>query len=87
MSRYKIERRGKVKPESVAIGRGTAHYTPECIPQEQVEVIIKDDQVEELINKLIEKLGGDTLGGKVFVTDVQTAVDLASKVRGESAIQ
>ena len=42
--------------------------------------------VEELINKLIEKLGSDTLGGKVFVTDVQTAVDLASKVRGESAI-
>ena len=83
MSQYKIERRGKVKPESVAIGRGTAHYTPECIPQEQVEVIIKDDQVEELINKLIEKLGSDTLGG----TDVQTAVDLASKVRRESAIQ
>ena len=83
MSHYKIEGRGKVKPESVAIGRGTAHYTPECIPQDQVEVIIKDDQVEELINKLIEKLGSDALGG----TDVQTAVDLASKVRGESAIQ
>jgi len=32
MSQYKIEQRGKVKPESVAIGRGTAHYTPECIP-------------------------------------------------------
>jgi hypothetical protein len=32
MSHYKIERRGKVRPESVAIGRGTAHYTPECIP-------------------------------------------------------
>jgi len=35
-----------------------------------------------LINKLIEKLGSDALGG----TDVQTAVDLASKVRRESAI-
>ena len=39
-----------------------------------------------MINKLIEKLGSYTLGGKVFVTDVQTAVDLAPKVRGESAI-
>jgi nitrogen regulatory protein PII len=43
-------------------------------------------KVEVLINKLVEKLGGDPLGGKIFVTDVQTAVDLASKGRGESAI-
>ena len=43
-------------------------------------------RLKSWINKLIEKLGGDTLGGKVFVTDVQTAVDLASKGRGESAI-
>jgi len=86
MSHYKIEGRGKVKPESVAIGRGTAHYTPEYIPRTKVEVIIKDDQVEGLINELVEKLSGDALGGKGFVTDVQTAVDLASKGRGESAI-
>ncbi|HEY7081363.1 MAG TPA: P-II family nitrogen regulator [Nitrososphaeraceae archaeon] len=75
MSHYKIEGRGKVKAEPVAIGRGTMQY-----------IIIKDDQVEELINKFIEKLGGDTLGGKIFVTDVQTAVDLSSKQRGESTI-
>lgn len=31
------------------------------------------DQVEDLINKLVERLGSDTnIGGKVFVTDVQT---------------
>ena len=86
MSHYKIEGRGKVKAEPVAIGRGTTQYTPEFIPRTKVEVIIKDDQVEGLINELVEKLGVDALGGKVFVTDVQTAVDLASKVRGESAI-
>jgi nitrogen regulatory protein P-II 1 len=85
MSHYKIEGRGKVKAEPVAIGRGTMQYAPEFIPRTKVEVIIKDDQVEELINKFIEK-SGDTLGGKIFVTDVQTAVDLSSKQRGESAI-
>lgn len=85
MSHYKIEGRGKVKPESLAVGRGTLHYTPEYIPRTKVEVVIKDDQVEDLINKLVERLGGDKIGGKVFVTDVHTVVDLASKERGESA--
>ena len=79
MSHYEIEGRGKVKAEPVAIGRGTAQYTPEFIPRIKAEVIIKDDQVEGLISKLIEKLGGDVLGGKVFVTDVQIAVDLSTK--------
>jgi nitrogen regulatory protein P-II 1 len=86
MSHYEIEGRGKVKAEPVAIGRGTAQYTPEFFPRIKAEVIIKDDQVEGLISKLIEKLGGDVLGGKVFVTDVQIAVHLSTKQRGESAI-
>jgi hypothetical protein len=30
----------------------------------KVEVIIKDDQVEGLINELVEKLGVDALGGR-----------------------
>jgi nitrogen regulatory protein P-II 1 len=86
MSHYKIEGRGKVKAEAVAVGRGTMKYTPEYIPRTKVEVIIKDDQVESLINKLVETLGSDTLGGKLFVTDVHGAVDLSTNKRGESAI-
>ena len=61
-------------------------YTPEFIPRVKVEVIVRDDQVEGLINELTGKLGGDVRGGKIFVTDVQIAVDLFSKQRGESAI-
>jgi nitrogen regulatory protein P-II 1 len=86
MSHYKIEGRGKVKAEAVAVGRGTMKYTPEYIPRTKVEVIVKDDQVESLINKLVETLGSDNLGGKLFVTDVHGAVDLSTNKRGESAI-
>jgi nitrogen regulatory protein P-II 1 len=81
MGHYRIEGRGKVKAESVEVARGTARYTPEFILRTKVEVIIKDDQVENLINKLVERLSG-----KVFVTDVSVAVDLSTKKRGESAI-
>jgi len=86
MSHYKVEGRGKVKAQEVAVGRGTMKYTPEYIPRTKVEVIVKDDQLESLINKLVEKLGGDTLGGKLFVSDIHVAVDLTTAKRGESAI-
>lgn len=85
MSHYRIEGRGKVKAEPVEIARGTARYTPEFIPRTKVEVIVKDDQVEALISRLVERLG-DALGGKLFVTDVPIAVDLSTNKRGESAI-
>ena len=52
----------------------------------KVEVIIKDDQLESLINTLTERLSGDSLGGKLFVTDVPIAVDLSTNKRDESAI-
>ena len=86
MSHHKVEGRGKVKAQEVAVGRGTMKYTPEYIPRTKVEVIIKDDQVESLINKLVERLGGDSLGGKLFVSDINAAVDLTTTKRGDSAI-
>lgn len=85
MSHYRIEGRGKVKAEAVTVGRGTARVTPEFVPRTKVEVIIRDDQAESLINRLVERLG-DALGGKLFVTDVPIAVDLSTNKRGESAI-
>jgi nitrogen regulatory protein P-II 1 len=85
MSHYRIQGRGKVKAEPVEVARGTARFTPEFIPRTKVEVIIRDDQVETLINRLVERLG-DALGGKLFVTDVSIAVDLSTSKRGESAI-
>jgi nitrogen regulatory protein P-II 1 len=80
MTHYKVAGRGITKAEAVAVGRGTTQYTPEFIPR------TKDDQVENLINKLVESFGGDTLGGKLFITDVPIVVDLSTNTRGESAI-
>jgi nitrogen regulatory protein P-II 1 len=86
MSHYSVEGKGKVKAEAVTVGRGTMKYTPEYRPRTKVEVIVRDDQTESLINKLVEKLAGDALGAKLFVSDVHIAVDLSANKRGESAI-
>jgi nitrogen regulatory protein P-II 1 len=85
MTHYRVAGRGITKAEAVAVGRGTTRYTPEFIPRTKVEVIIKDDQVEDLINRLVERFD-DTLGGKLFITDVPIVVDLSTNTRGESAI-
>lgn len=85
MTHSRVEERGMIKPEEVAIGRGTGRYTPQFIPRTKVEVILMDDQVEALIDMLVEKLG-DALGGKLIVSDVPIMVDLSTNMRGEYAI-
>jgi nitrogen regulatory protein P-II 1 len=85
MSHYRMEGSGRVKPQPVTAQRGTSQTQPEYIPRTKVEVVVKDEQVEELISKITDRLGSE-LGGKIFVVDVLIAVDIATKKRGEDAI-
>jgi nitrogen regulatory protein P-II 1 len=74
MSYYRIEGRSKAK-------------ATEFIPKYKIEVVVSDDKVEELITNIVDRIGGDlNTGGKIFVVDVTTAVDLPTKKRGEAAI-
>ena len=86
MSYYRMEGRGKTKAASVAVGRGTQRYTPEFIPRLKVEVVVKDEQVNDLLKMLLNKLGGQSPGGKIFVVDVPLAADLATRQISDSAI-
>jgi nitrogen regulatory protein P-II 1 len=85
MSYYRIEGRGGVKAEPASFGSGATDYTPEFIPRIKVEVVVKDGQAEELVNNLLDTLG-DELGGKIFILDVHTAIDLNTRKRGEAVI-
>ena len=87
MSATQIEGRGKVKPLPVAVERGTRTVTPEFIPRTKVEVIVKDDMVEEITQKVLERFGGDpNIGGKIFISDVAGAIDFVTKKKDEQAI-
>lgn len=87
MSVTRIEGRGRVKPEPVATGRGTKFVVPEFIPRSKIEVVVKDEQVEPIISKIREKIGDDpSIGGKIFITDVPSAVDILTGKRDEEAI-
>ena len=86
MSHYRIEGRGKIKPQEIDVARGTMKYIPEYIPRTKVEPVVKEEQVAQIISKIVNRLGNSTLGGKVFVVDVPLAVDLVTNKRGESAL-
>ena len=85
MSHYRIEGSGRVKPQPVTAQRGTSQTQPEYIPRTKVEVVVKDEQVQELLSKITDRLSSE-LGGKIFVVDIPIVVDIATKKRGEDAI-
>lgn len=57
MTYSRVEERGKIKAKPVAIDRGTRHFTPEFIPRMKMEVVVKDDRVEDIVNMIVDELG------------------------------
>ena len=86
MTHYGVEGRGTTKAEAVAGGRGTMKYTPEYIPRTKVEVVVKDDQVDLLLRKIMDRLGANEISGKIFVLEVPLTLDIKTGKKGESAI-
>lgn len=86
MTYYRVEGRGKIKAKPVAIDRGTRHYTPEFVPRMKIEVVVMEDQVDGIVDKIVDKLANPDIGGKIFVVDVARAIDLATKEHGENAL-
>jgi nitrogen regulatory protein PII len=85
MSHYEISGSGRVKEDPLVAATHPTQAPPEYISRTKVEVVIKNDQLEELTSKLREKLRGGQ-GGKIFVEDVRDAIDIPTEKRGEAAI-
>ena len=74
---FKAKGRGKTIPESIHASLGTEIYTPEFSDKYVVLLVLPDTKMDEAINiiKTNCKIG------KVFVTPVIRAVDLATGVK------
>ena len=87
MSYYRIQGRSKVRVKPTTVGRGMTEYELDFTSKLKVEVVVRDEKVETLITKLLERIGEDvSTGAKLFVVDIPIAVDLVTKKRGESVI-
>lgn len=46
-----MEGRAKIKAKPLVIDIGTIHFISEFIPRIRMEVVVKDDQVEDIVSK------------------------------------
>ena len=59
----------------------------ELLPKVKIEIVVKDDRVDEVINAIIESARTGRVGdGKIFVIPVENAVRIRTGEKGEEAI-
>ena len=49
----------------------------------KMEVVVNDDRVEGIVSKIADELASPDVGGKIFVVDVDRAVDLPQRIKGK----
>ena len=64
-----------------------AEYVVDFLPKTKLEVVIKDEQLEEIIGVITKAAQTGRIGdGKIFVTDLQEVIRIRTEERGEDAI-
>jgi nitrogen regulatory protein P-II 1 len=84
---YESKGRGQVPRPEMQSGRGTSTYRPEFNVNAMLVVVVKDAMLDKVIEKILSSTSTGLAGeGKIFISDVDDAVDIGSKQHGESAI-
>ena len=59
----------------------------QCYSKEAIVTVVPDSKVDAILNAIAKVACTGTKGdGKMFVTNVETALDICTKEKGESAI-
>ena len=84
---YESKGRGQNLRPILHSGRGTSTYTPEFNLNATLVVVTRDSAVENILNTILENSSTGLKGeGKIFVYDLDDAIDIGSRSRGEAAI-
>lgn len=83
---FTVKGRGKRPREMVSSGRG-GRFESVYNLSTNIFAIVKDDMVDKVINAITSNASSGLTGeGKIFVYNVEDAVDVGSKKRGESSL-
>jgi nitrogen regulatory protein P-II 1 len=84
---YESKGRGQVPRPELQSGRGTSTYRPEFNVNATVVIVVKDAIVDKVVEKILSSTSTGLAGeGKIFISDVDDAIDIGSKQRGESTV-
>lgn len=79
--------RGKGEKPVVETGRGTGRYTSEFSVRSDIVVIVEDSDVDKVIKTIVDTASTGSAGdGKIFISQINEAVDIGTKKRGQTAI-
>jgi nitrogen regulatory protein P-II 1 len=84
---FESKGRGQNPRPTLRSGRGTSTYTPEFNLNTTLVVVTRDSAVDSVLDTILENSSTGLKGeGKIFVYELDDAVDIGSKSRGEAAI-
>ena len=84
---YDSKGRGQIPRPELHSGRGTSTYVPEFNVYSTIVLVAKDSMVDNIVDKIVGSTSTGLAGeGKIFISEVEDAVDIGSNKRGESAI-
>jgi nitrogen regulatory protein P-II 1 len=64
-----------------------AEYVVDFLPKTKLEIVVKDEQLEEIIEVITKAAQTGRIGdGKIFVSDLQDVIRIRTEERGEDAI-
>jgi nitrogen regulatory protein P-II 1 len=64
-----------------------AEYVVDFLPKTKLEVVVKDEQLEEIIEVITKAAQTGRIGdGKIFVSDLVDVIRIRTEERGEDAI-
>jgi nitrogen regulatory protein P-II 1 len=78
----KVRGRGKKPPPEIHASKGSAIFQPQFSEKYVIELVIPESKEEQVINILKEK---GTIG-KIFVSPIIRAIDIATGDEGENVI-
>jgi nitrogen regulatory protein P-II 1 len=79
--------RGQIPTPELHSGRGTSTYRPEFNVNDMIVLVVRDSVVDLIVDKILSSTSTGLAGeGKIFISDIEDAVDIGSNKRGEEAI-
>lgn len=62
-------------------------YAVNLLPKMKIEVVMKDEQVEDAIESILRATQSGEIGdGKIFISEVQEAIRIRTGERGDAAV-
>jgi nitrogen regulatory protein P-II 1 len=84
---FESKGRGQAPRPAVHGGRGTTSFIPEFNLNALLVLVVGDSIADNVIDNIVRNTSTGLAGeGKIFVSNIDDAVDIGSKTRGEAAI-